>query len=427
LIGAGARGAFAYGAYAERHPEDVRFVAVAEPDPQRRARFAQIHGLSPERCFESWEDLIAAGQLAAALVCCTQDQMHVEPATAALQAGYHVLLEKPMAVTPQDCVRLVQAGERAGRLLAICHVLRYTALFTTLHDVIRSGRLGDIVTIEHRENVVYWHMAHSFVRGSWGNAGRSSPMILAKCCHDLDILAWMMQDQPVRRVQSFGSLLHYRRENAPPGAPARCTDGCPVADRCAFYAPRLYLNMDRTDWPITTITDDLSYEGRLRALQTGPYGRCVYQADNDVVDHQVVNMEHANGAISTLVMHGHSHQEGRTMRYDGTRATLRATALAGAQPEITVHDHLGDSVERIPLREGGEGGHGGGDGGMMRAFAHAVRDPRAGVLTSVRTSLESHLLAFAAERARITGETVDMASYRAEMGGGQRGHGEGDA
>jgi predicted dehydrogenase len=417
LIGAGGRGAFAYGGYAERHPEEVRFVAVAEPDPQRRARFAAKHGLPPERCFESWGDLIAAGQLAPALVCCTQDRMHVEPATAALEAGYHVLLEKPMAVTPEDCVRLVQASERAARLLMICHVLRYTSFYSTLHDVIESGRLGEIVTIEHRENVAYWHMAHSFVRGNWGNAERSSPMILAKCCHDLDILAWMMRRHPVSRVQSLGSLFHFRAENAPPGAPPRCTDGCPAADECPFYAPRRYLSMDITGWPVTAITADLSYEGRLQALQSGPYGRCVYQVDNDVVDHQVVNLEHANGAISTLVMHGHSHKEGRTMRYDGTRATLRATAVDGAPPEIAVYDHFTGAVEQIPLRESGEGGHGGGDGGLMRAFAGAVRHPEAAVLTSARASLESHLLAFAAERARTTGATVDMAAYRTEVEG----------
>ena len=283
LLGAGGRGAFAYGAYARQHPEEIRFVAVAEPDPVRRARFAAQHTLRPEQCFETWQDLLARGQLAPALVCCTQDQMHVEPTLAALRAGYHVLLEKPIAVTPRDCVRLVQASEEAGRLLMICHVLRYTAFFTALHDVVASGRLGQIVTIEHRENVAYWHMAHSFVRGNWGNAQQSSPMILAKCCHDLDLLLWMTEGQPVVRLQSFGSLLHYRRENRPPGAPPRCTDGCPVADACPFDAQRLYLNMELSGWPVTALTADLSYEGRLLALRTGPYGRCVYQCDNDVV------------------------------------------------------------------------------------------------------------------------------------------------
>ena len=407
------RGTFAYGAFAEAHPEHVRFVAVAEPDPERRARFAARHHLPPERCYQSWEDLIAAGQLAPALVCCTMDRLHVAPTVAALEAGYHVLLEKPIAVTPEDCVRVVQASERAHRLLMICHVLRYTPFFSALHAVVRSGRLGEIVAIEHRENVAYWHMAHSFVRGNWGNAGRSSPMILAKCCHDLDILQWMMDGQPVKRLHSFGSLLHFRPDNAPPGAPLRCTDGCPVADECAFYAPRLYLTED-VDWPTSAISTDLSYEGRLRALQTGPYGRCVYHCDNDVVDHQVVNMEHETGAITTLVMHGHSHLEGRTMRYDGTRATLRGCWGYGGEADLTIHDHRTGGVEMVPLPDG-VGGHGGGDGGVMLAFARAVRGAGSEALTSARASLESHLLAFAAERSRLTGATVDMAAYRTEV------------
>jgi predicted dehydrogenase len=407
------RGTFAYGAFAEAHPEHVRFVAVAEPDPERRARFAARHHLPPERCYQSWGDLIAAGQLAPALVCCTMDRLHVAPTVAALEAGYHVLLEKPIAVTPEDCVRVVQASERAHRLLMICHVLRYTPFFSALHALLRSGRLGEIVTIEHRENVAYWHMAHSFVRGNWGNAGRSSPMLLAKCCHDLDILQWMMDGQPVKRLHSFGSLLHFQPDNAPPGAPVRCTDGCPVADECAFYAPRLYLTED-VDWPTSAISTDLSYEGRLRALQTGPYGRCVYHCDNDVVDHQVVNMEHETGAITTLVMHGHSHLEGRTMRYDGTRATLRGCWGYRGEADLTIHDHRTGGVETVPLSDGVDG-NGGGDAGVMQAFVRAVRGAGSGALTSARASLESHLLAFAAERSRLTGTTVDMAAYRAEV------------
>jgi hypothetical protein len=193
----------------------------------------------------------------------------------------------------------------------------------------------------------------------------------------------------------------------------RCTDGCPVADVCAFYAPRLYLTAD-VDWPTSAISTDLSYEGRLRALQTGPYGRCVYHCDNDVVDHQVVTMEHETGAITTLVMHGHSHLEGRTMRYDGTRATLRGRWEYGGEADLTIHDHRSGGVETVLLPDG-VGGHGGGDAGVMRAFVRAVRGADSRALTSARASLESHLQAFAAERSRLTGATVDMAAYRAEV------------
>jgi predicted dehydrogenase len=414
LVGAGDRGTFTFGQVALDHPDTVRFVAVAEPDPERRARFAARHRIPAERCFETWQKLLAAGQLAPALICCTLDRLHVDPAVAALHTGYHVLLEKPMATTPADCLRIVQAQERTGRLLMIGHVLRYTPFFTALHDIISSGRLGNIVAVEHRENVAYWHMAHSYVRGNWSNAERASPMILAKCCHDLDILAWTMPEDPVVRLHSFGSLLHFRPEHAPPGAPLRCTDGCPAELSCPYYAPRIYLT-DDVGWPAETISVDLSQAARLHALQTGPYGRCVYRSDNTAVDHQVVTMEHAGGAIVTLIMHGHSDEEERTIRWDGSRATLRARFCTSADSEITVHDHLTGAHETVHVGTADVRGHGGGDERLLSAFVDAIRDADGGTLTTARISLESHLLAFAAERSRVSGAPVDMTAYRAEV------------
>lgn len=412
LIGAGNRGYHVYGAYSLRHPDEIRFVAVAEPDEARRARFAQTHNIPPEHQFRTWEDMFAQGQIAEVALVCTLDRMHVGPTVAALEAGYQVLLEKPMATTVEDCVQLVQTAERTGRLLQICHVLRYTAFFSKLHEIIQSGRLGDIVTVEHRENVVYWHMAHSFVRGNWGNSQRESPMILAKCCHDMDILFWNLG--PVKRLSSFGSLIHFRADQATgPDVPDRCTDGCPVEDDCPFFAPRLYLQ-DYTGWPTSTIATDLSLASRRHALETGPYGRCVYRCDNDVVDHQTVNMEFASRTTAVLFMHGHSHKEGRTMRYDGTRATLRGEFLYEGGSEIAIYDHLTGRREVIHP-DLGPGGHGGGDEGLMAAFIRTLHERHPEALTSARASLESHLMALAAEEARVEGTVLDMDAYRASV------------
>ncbi|MFN3982071.1 MAG: Gfo/Idh/MocA family protein, partial [Caldilinea sp.] len=342
VIGAGSRGGRAYASYALRHPDEVRIVGVAEPDPIRREQLAEAHDIDDSHCFTTWEDLVAAGQLADGAIVATQDQMHVAPAIAAMEAGYDVLLEKPMAHTLEGCVQLVQASERTGRVLQICHVLRYAPFWRKLHEVLESGVIGEIVTVEHRENVAYWHMAHSFVRGHWRNKALSSPMILAKCCHDLDILVWNLK-QPVTRLSSVGSLMHFRSENVGPEIPHRCTDGCPIEATCPFSARAIYLDYERTMpgararllaagldpdapnvWPFTAMTHDVSRAGRQRAIETGPYGRCVYRCDNDVVDHQTVLMELASGASVTLVMHGHSNEEHRSMRYDGTKGTLRA-------------------------------------------------------------------------------------------------------
>jgi predicted dehydrogenase len=352
-------------------------------------------------------------------------------------------------------VRLVQTAERTGHTLMLCHVLRYTPFFSTLHDVVVSGHLGDIMTVEHRENVSFWHAAHSYVRGRWRNS-RLSPMILAKCCHDFDILFWNLG--PVKRLSSFGSLLHYRAENAPLGVPERCTDGCPHEATCPWSALHLYLELiplmqearhsrstwerlaaglyldhpsftnlarrlipsldaalDYREWPISTISEDTSPQARRRALESGLYGRCVYRCDNDVVDHQTVNMELESGASAVLIMHGHSHREGRTMRYDGSRATLLGQFYLG-DSEIQIHHHLTGKVEII-RPEVGRAGHGGGDEGVMRAFVRTLREGKSEPLTSARASLESHLLAFAAEQARVEGTIVDMAAYRQQVEG----------
>jgi predicted dehydrogenase len=268
-------------------------------------------------------------------------------------------------------------------------------------------------------------MAHSFVRGHWRNKGLSSPMILAKCCHDLDVLVWNLK-QPVTRLASVGSLMHYRSESVGPEIPHRCTDGCPIEATCPFSAIGIYLDYERTfpdarqrqiaagmdpetpnHWPFAAITPDVSRAGRQRAIETGPYGRCVYHCDNDVVDHQTVLMELASGASVTMVMHGHSNEEHRSMRYDGTKGTLRARV----EPDvIEVHVHGGKS-ERIAI-ERPTTGHGGGDEGIMHDFVRVLRGEIA-PLTTARVSLESHLLAFAAEDARLSGQVIAMAEYRA--------------
>ena len=416
VLGAGGRGTFAYAPYARNHPEELNITAVAEPDADRRNRFGDMYEIAPERRFASWEEALSAGQMAKAVINCTMDQMHVASTVAALNAGYDVLLEKPMAVTPAECRLLVDTAEKLGRTLQICHVLRYTNFFSKLYEIVNSGRLGDIVTIDHRENVSYWHMSHSFVRGNWRNVATSAPMILAKCCHDMDILVWIMQ-QSVKRLSSFGGLNHYRAEKAPAGAPLRCTDGCPVADTCLWYAPKLYGAVPGqyetgSRFMINAMngTEDTPAQ-RFERLKTSPYGRCVYHCDNDVVDHQVINMEFEKGVTCTFTMHGHSDTEGRSMRWDGTRATLYGDFFD--QQEIRIRDHGSDKFEVIEHSSlSGNSGHGGGDEGIIRDFVSAMRGQTSDRQTTARVSLESHLMCFAAEEARLTGQMMTMADWR---------------
>jgi predicted dehydrogenase len=398
---------FAYGPYALEYPGEVRFVAVAEPDQGRRQRFGDIHGIPLDRRFDSWEQLLDGSQHGEAMLIATPDQLHHAPAVAALEAGYDVLVEKPMATNPADLVDLVTVAKRNERLLQVCHVLRHTPLFQRLNEALASGLVGDIVAASHRENFLFWHMAHSFVRGNWRRTDESAPMILAKACHDFDILSWNLPE-PVTRLSSFGSLLHFRPEHAPKGAPDRCTDGCPAAAECPFDATRLYLDEALTGWPVHVITDDLSPAGRRAALEKGPYGRCVFRCDNDVADHQVAIMELASGAAVSVTVQGHSHEEARTMRYDGTRGTIRAKF--GARSGIEHHDHLTGRRSRLDVSDV-QGGHGGGDFGVLRAFLAAVRGNPAAV-TDINGILEGHMLALAAEQSRRTGRPVIMEEFR---------------
>jgi len=405
LAGAGQRGYYAYGRWALDHPALLRFVAVVEPDLARRARFAAAHGIEDELSVASFADL--PDRVADCCFVAAPDQAHHGLAVAALDDGYHLFLEKPIAATVEDCVDLAARSSGADVVTAVGHVLRSTPFFRAVRDVVQSGRLGDVITVEHRENVAAWHMAHSFVRGNWAVAGAATPMIVQKCCHDFDILRWVLDDDTAR-LASFGSLYHFHPERAPQGATARCVD-CPVED-CPFDARRVYLNMGNTGWPIHVITDDLSRSGRLAALEDGPYGRCVYTAESDVVDHQVVVMELASGTTVSLAMHGHSPREERTMRYDGSVATLRGRF--GVVQTIEVLDHATGEIDEVSIAS--HGGHGGGDDGAIRRFVAEARGDEEPSNT-IEDSLDPHLYAFASEEARLSGTTIELDRYRDEL------------
>ncbi len=410
VIGAGLRGRDTYGAYALANPEQLRVVAVAEPNQERRELFARLHGLPVERCAEDWQDLLKEPRLAQVAVIATPDHLHVGPALAAIDRGYDVLLEKPIAPQAADCLHVVEAADAAGRLLQIGHCLRYAAFYARVQEILASGRLGRLITLSMAEHVAFWHMTHSFVRGKWGNTGNAAPMILAKCCHDLDLMAWFV-GQPCLRLASFGSLRHFQPEDAPPGAPERCSDGCPVEATCVHSAPRFYVK-DFPGWPWSDVSLATDLHSRRRALETGPYGRCVYRAGNDVVDHQVLALEFDGGMTATFTMHGFAAVGTRTIRVSGALGELRGSFEKG-EIEIHMHGEVSPEVIDVPFTHIG---HGGGDEGLQRHFVDVVRRGAADeVLASGRVALESHLMGFAAEQSRIGRRLVDMAEFRADV------------
>ena len=405
MVGAGQRGHHIYGRWALANRDRLRFVAVADPSAERRRRFGEAHGISDRDRYPDPFALLDSKRAEAAVIA-SPDREHHAHVLAALRAGYHVLAEKPMAHTLGSCFEIVAASRQSTGTLHIGHVLRFSPFFQALHEVIASGRLGDIVTVEHRENVVAWHMAHSYVRGNWSQRATSPPMVVAKATHDFDILHWNLAS-PAQTISSVGNLYEFRPERAPADSTERCTDPCPVED-CPYDARRVYLNPAVTGWPVHVITDDFSPEGRLRALQEGPYGRCAWKCGSDVVDHQVVNLSFESGASAGLTVHGHSPEEGRTMRYDGTRATLRGRF--GRHQELTIHSHVSGEIEEVPIPPVASG-HGGGDAGIIEAFLDSIEHGKPPA-TSARESIESHLLAFLAEEARLEGKVIDVTTRR---------------
>lgn len=402
LIGAGSRGLFSYAPYTTQYPNEAKIVAVAEPREWYRKQAAHAHLIPEDMQFECWSELFNRPALADAVIIATPDHEHTNPAIRALQMGYHVLLEKPMATTESDCRLIVEAVRKYRRLLAVCHVLRYSPFFRKLKEVVDSGVLGQIRTVRHIEQVGFWHHAHSYVRGNWRNSESSSPMILAKCCHDMDILLYLI-NKKCKRVVSFGSLGHFRAEKRPIEATERCLD-CPLADNlCPYSAKRFYFdrfNQGDREWPINVITEDVSIAGIERALREGPYGRCVYACDNDVVDSQVALLEFEEGIDVSFTMTAFNAETKRKTEILGSHAEVY-----GSEDRIIIRNFVTGSEEQIKIESSANdvrGGHMGGDFGIMRDFVRAVQsDDQTFISTSANMSLGSHLMAFAAERSRL--------------------------
>lgn len=402
VAGAGGRGT-GYAGFATHRPQEAKIVGVAEPREFYRDRMIASHKISSANAVTDWREMAKRPRMADAVIIATQDRMHVEPAIAFAKRGYHILLEKPMAPTERECRAIVAAVKQARVMFAVCHVMRYTRYTRAVKAILASGRIGDIVSIQHLEPVGFWHMAHSFVRGNWRNEKKSSFMLLAKSCHDLDWLRHVVGDRCLN-VSSFGHLKHFRKAERPKGAGTRCLS-CRIEMTCAYSAKRLYLGMAKKKqrwWPLDVVSPDTSVAAVTQALQTGPYGRCVWACDNDVVDHQVVNFEFAGRRTASFTMTGFTEMRDRETKIFGTKGEFR-----GDGRRIRIYDFLTRKTDEIDTeaKDGSIlGGHGGGDLGLMESFVKALREknPKL-ILSGPDESLESHLMVFAAERARRKG------------------------
>lgn len=400
VLGAGGRGNV-YAGYALKNPKELNIIGVAEPLTFRINKFSKAHKIPKERQFVTWEHVFEHPKFADAVIITTPDALHYGPAMKALEMGYDVLLEKAIAQTWEECYDILKQQRKSGKIVAICHVLRYAPYFIKMKEIIDSGKIGDLVSVQHFEPVGYEHMAHSFVRGNWRNTKESSPMLLSKSCHDTDILRWMI-GKPCKKVSSFGSLKLFKPENAPIGSTKRCTDGCTVEDTCPYSALRIYARNKTYLGHIDL--QEYTYENIEEKLKTGPYGRCVYHCDNDVVDHQIVNMQFEDDITASFSMEAFTSYSGRRTRIMGTMGDI-----TGDMDSMTVYDFRTKeskhwSAKDINKELNSGGGHGGGDMRLARDFVRAVHMQDSTVLTStIEASMESHLIGFQAEKSRLKG------------------------
>lgn len=405
LLGAGARGAEAYARYALQHPQELRFVAVAEPREERRKAFARAHNIAPEHCFESWEALLAKPKLAQSALVCTSDNHHIAPASAALRQGYALLCEKPLGKNQAEILAFLREVQSSGLAFMICYVLRFSPFYRQIKHLLSQGRIGKLVCVQAMESVGYWHAAHSFVRGNWANEEASSPMLLQKCSHDMDILGWLV-GSPCTQVSSFGGLQYFRAENAPSGAAQRCLDGCIHRDTCPYEASRFYHTHPKAqeDGFAKVVSLDNSPEALTQALQTGSYGRCVFHCGNNVVDHQVVNLAYQNGVHASFTMSAFTMQCHRSLTLMGSHGEIVGDMEAG---EIVLHDFATQNRESYQIHAPSTG-HSGSDEAMMRAFVQRLSGEGPPQKEDAYAALESHLVALAAEQARLEGGVVRL-------------------
>ncbi len=416
IIGLGGRGGEAYGRYLITQKDKFKITHICDINAVRLNKYGELFEVTEENRFASEEEFFEK-KLSDVLFITTGDGLHIRMAKKALQLGYDIVMEKPISDKAEELRELAELARETGKKIMVCHVLRYTVMMRKLKEILNSGAIGKLISIDHTENVVYWHEAHSYVRGNWRNRKVAAPMIMAKCCHDLDLIQDFAGSQ-CKSVSSMGSLAYFKPEFKPEGAADRCVN-CKYVDSCVYSAKKIYIDMWKTCgkpvnlFPFNLITDayPTTEEALLESITTSPYGRCVFACDNDVVDNQTVIMQFENGVTATLKMEAFVKNGGRDIRFFGTDGELE---LREGEGTITLRKYFGeDTVWKIADLTDDLEGHGGGDHRMIDELYDIMTGKSPKVATSIDESIESHYMALAAEESRLAGgKLVQIENYR---------------
>ncbi len=407
VLGAGHR-AMVYADYSLKHPDELKIVGVADPDEYRRKMVMEKFGFPEENCFVDAEALSKVPKFADAVINGTMDEQHVETSIPLLKMGYDMLLEKPFCVNKAEMKELLDVVNEHKNKVMICHVLRYSPFYLKFKEKIQSGELGDIINIQTIENVSYHHIATSFVRGKWGNSEKChTSMLLAKCCHDMDIMMWLMSPLKPITVSSVGARMQYRSENAPKNSGTYCLDDCPLVDTCQYSAKKLYLehlgSWEFYVWKDLESVENPTMEQRIEVLRRSDYGRCVYKCDNDVVDHQSVLINFSNGATGTHNMIGGAAAPLRVLKVTGTKGEIYGEFESNVI-KFTRIDPDNENMyieERLDIKDFDLDGHGGGDDNLTADFIKFVAGEKVSVsCTSIYDSVDGHNIIFLADESR---------------------------
>ena len=393
LIGAGHRGTI-YTNYALENPDEMKVVAVADSNSSRREIFRSRHSIKEENLFSDWTEVFKREKFADAVIIATPDNLHTKPCLAALEKGYDVLLEKPIAPTEQECRSILKKANETNKIVGVCHVLRYSPYFRELKEVLDAGLIGNVISIQHMEPIEQIHMSHSYVRGKWKSSKTATPIILAKSCHDTDIIRWLVNSH-AHDVHCFGNLKWFTTANAPEGSTERCSDGCAVEATCPYSALQIYLR-DKQRLYVFDLPKEKSKWDKsiLEQLKVSDYGRCVYKMDNDQPDHLTVNMLFRNGVTAAFSMEAHVSYEGRRTRIMGSKGDIVGDMETFIMTDFKSRERTSWELKSDP--------HGGGDHFLVRDWLQAIYQQDKTLLSSsVEVSIESHLMAYAAEKSRL--------------------------
>jgi hypothetical protein len=407
-LGAGNRGSV-YGNFASRFPDQLNIVGVAEPIPFRNDKYAKQHSIAEGNRFNTWERVFEKQKFADAIIISTPDALHHGPCMKALEMGYDILLEKPIAPTEKECRDILSLAKKTNRIVAVCHVLRYAPYFVQMKALLSQGAIGELISVQHLEPIEHTHMAHSYVRGNWHNSKETTPIILAKSCHDLDIIKWVINKE-CKQIVAMGDLKWFKKENAPNGSTDRCTDGCAVERSCPYSAIKEYYER-RTRLGVLDLPEDKSRhnEAIMERLKTTNYGRCVYRMNNDQPDHYITSIRFTDNITANFSMEAFTSYAGRRTRVMGSMGDM-----VGDMNELVITDFRNGKVVKLmpqfeDVEEYKNSGHGGGDWMLVKDFVQAVSQQNAALLTStIDASIESHIMGFMAEKSRKTGKVMNV-------------------